>query len=216
MKGTVHLGIGVVLGMVVAARYTTTPGTALLCVGIAAFSAVAADLDGSNILVAKLNKTATAIREILLWGGLLLACYVGYVQYKQHIFNTDIAQYAAIGIVLGALLKQGKIRNILTSLIGAGMVYWGYIEDWQYWLMGLGLFIFVAPWLNHRGLTHTIWACVVWGLIGWGAEIEFGIEGIMKAAIAGYVSHLLADTFTKQGVKWLAPLYDKPLKPPFW
>lgn len=61
-------------------------------------------------------------------------------------------------------------------------------------------------------MTHTIWALIGWGAIGWGLESQSGVEGVTAVAIAGYASHLLTDTMTPSGVKWLYPLYKKPIK----
>jgi inner membrane protein len=60
--------------------------------------------------------------------------------------------------------------------------------------------------LDHRGMTHTLWAVVLWGVIGMGLEKQLRIDGIMIVAVAGYASHLLADSLTPNGVKWLYPL----------
>jgi inner membrane protein len=80
------------------------------------------------------------------------------------------------------------------------------------WLMGLGLYVAWVPWLNHRGLSHTVWALIIWGAIGWGLEKQLQIQGIAAVAAFGYLSHLVADTLTPSGVKWLYPLFDRTIK----
>lgn len=71
-----------------------------------------------------------------------------------------------------------------------------------------------APFTSHRSWTHTIWAAGLWTYIGHLANQSLGWHGVALFAGGGYVSHLLADTLTKAGVKWLRPLSDICLKIP--
>jgi inner membrane protein len=218
MTGKVHLGIGAVLGMVTAASFTTTLEDAAIIVGIAMFSALVPDIDGNSLLVSKLNNVVTFLRLVLLYGGFGFACWLGYNYYITNEIDQAYAGIAISAILVGSLLNnKGPARNLMVSAIGVCMFYYGLVLDaWTFWLILLGLYIMVAPWLPHRGLTHSIWALLLWGLIAYLAEQEFGLEGIMKAAVAGYLSHLVADMFTAKGIKWLAPITDKAFKAPFW
>ncbi len=78
----------------------------------------------------------------------------------------------------------------------------------------LGCFVAVAPFTAHRSWTHTIWAAGLWTYIGHLANQSLGWHGVALFAGGGYVSHLLADTLTKAGVRWLLPLTDQSLKIP--
>lgn len=214
MKGTTHLAIGAAIGGAAATYYEMDFKTGAVCTAIAAFSALAADLDGRNIMSGKLDKASGLLRSSMIGLGVFL---IGYVIYSRYIMNEVMREtvIAAVAItLLGILLKEGTIRNILLSLAGAALALWGgYGQMW--WLAGLGLFIAIAPWLKHRGLTHTIWALAVWAGIGAGLEAQLGIPGLMRASAAGYLSHLVADTLTPQGVKWLYPLSRKSIRLPF-
>lgn len=80
----------------------------------------------------------------------------------------------------------------------------------------------VAPLLGgHRFLSHTLFGV---GLIGWGAKLlldylhQFLIvdmDLVWGAFVLGYLSHLLVDSFTKDGVPWLFPIPAKIGFPPF-
>ncbi|SEO20046.1 metal-dependent hydrolase [Paenibacillus sp. OV219] len=214
MKGTTHLAIGIAIGVVGAATHPITPKNAAVFLVVAAFSALAADLDGTSMLSGKLSKAAKLIRELLLWGGLLLAGSVVYMYAARGIFYPLFTAGAAAVLLLGLLSRTGAIRNALVSAIGGILLYTGFTTQMN-WLMGLGLFIAWVPWLNHRGLTHTVWAVIAWGAIGWSLEQQLGIPGVAYTAICGYVSHLVADTLTPSGVKWLYPLTKKTFKVPF-
>jgi len=211
MKGTTHLAIGVAIGITAAAYFPFTPNNAALYITVAALSSLSPDLDGNSMLSSKLGKLSKLLREILFWGGIVLAVGVGYIYYDQQVLHRDLALIAGAAFLLGFIAKEGAIRNILVSLIGAGCIYWGWLEEMN-WLIGFGVFVAWAPWLNHRGLTHTIWALIAWGAIATGLESELQLQGIANVAVAGYLSHLITDTMTPAGVKWLYPLSKKSIK----
>ena len=67
--------------------------------------------------------------------------------------------------------------------------------------------------LRHRGITHSFlgWAIFSGGLyylMNKFIPIRFGL-------VIGYFLHLIQDSFSKQGVEWLAPFYKKKKKSPF-
>ncbi|WP_080839004.1 metal-dependent hydrolase [Cohnella massiliensis] len=214
MKGSTHLAVGAGIGLAASLVYPFRPEDALLYVAVSAFSALAADLDGNNLLSAKLGKATGFIRECALWGGAAAVGYFAWSYFAWGVLYPKPAAAAVAALLLGLLMKQGFMRNLLVSLIGVGLVYSGW-NDQLYGMMGLGVFVAWAPWLNHRGLTHTVWAVVAWGFIGRAFENELGIQGLTNFAVAGYVSHLLLDTMTPSGVKLLYPLTKKTFKVPF-
>lgn len=213
MKGTTHLVIGLAIGAAAVAGHTVEPRDAAIFVAVAAFSALAPDLDGTSLLSGKLNGTARMIHALLLWGGLAASAFVGYQYWRDASFDPKWAIPAASAFLLGLLLRNGAIRNGLVGLIGVALLYAGFAKQ-QGWLMGLGTYVAWVPWLNHRGLSHTVWATAAWGAIGFGLERQLGLDGIAQTAIWGYLSHLIADTLTPSGVKWLYPLTKKTFKLP--
>lgn len=213
MKGTTHLAIGATIGLAAAAYYPFSFNHAVLYISIAAFSALSADLDGPSMLSSKLGKLSKVLHELILWSGVLSFAGVIYLYFVHQSIDRAFATVAVVLFLLGCVAKAGVIRNALISLIGAGLIAAGWTVSTS-WLIGLGLFIACAPWLKHRGMTHTVWAVIIWAAIGSGMERDLQIEGIATVAAAGYLSHLLADTLTPSGVKWLYPLYKKPIKFP--
>ncbi|QHW30710.1 metal-dependent hydrolase [Paenibacillus rhizovicinus] len=213
MKGTTHLTIGLAIGVAAAASHPFTAQHAALYVAAAAFSSLSADLDGTNMLSGKLNRTAKMIHALLLWGGIALTGTVGITYAVKGVLYTEWAIAAVSVLLLGLVLGNGMIRNALVSLIGVGLLYGGFSEGMN-WLIGLGVFVAWVPWLNHRGLTHTVWAAAAWWAIGNGLEEQVGVDGLAQTALWGYLSHLIADTLTPSGVKWLYPLTKKTFKLP--
>jgi inner membrane protein len=213
MKGKTHLAIGAAVGVLASVYYPFTVKNASLYIAIAAFSALSADLDGQSMLSSKLGKASKALREFVLWAGILLAAAAAYQYVYHHLFYPEFTAIAVMAFLLGFVAKEGMIRNLLVSVIGCCLIYAGWTNQMN-WLMGFGLFVGWAPWLKHRGMTHTVWAILLWGAIGSGLEKQLQIEGIRMVSILGYCSHLLADTLTPSGVKWFYPIYKKSIKFP--
>ncbi|WP_217559076.1 metal-dependent hydrolase [Paenibacillus sp. GbtcB18] len=214
MKGSTHLAIGTAIGLAASVFHPFTPTNFAVYISVAAFSALSADLDGPSMLSSKLGKISKWLREVFLWGGALLVAAVAYLFVTEHQFYPERMTIAVMIFLIGFVTKEGIIRNALVSLVGAGLIYWGWHTQMR-WLIGLGAFVVWAPWLKHRGMTHTVWALAAWGAIGMELEKQLQLEGIMMVAVAGYFSHLFADTLTPSGVKWLYPLYKKSFKIPF-
>jgi inner membrane protein len=211
MTGKTHLAIGAAVGAAASIYFPFTLEHAALYIAVAGFSALSADLDGPSMLSSKLSKISKLIRELTLWSGFLLAGIICYYFFTDQSPSPIYIGVAAAVFLLGLVAKQGVIRNVLASVVGCIVMYAGYYYQMN-WLIGFGLFSAWVPWLKHRGMTHTIWAVPIWGAIGWGLENQLQIEGIAIVAMLGYLSHLVADTLTPSGVKWLYPLTKKSFK----
>jgi len=211
MKGTTHLAIGLTIGAAAAAYYPFTIMNAAAYVTVAGISALSADLDGPSLISSSISKFSKLLYGIIQAGGWLLLGTIIYLYVYDHYFNGYLTIIAASLILTGLVVNQGIIRNSLVSLLGTVLIYAGFIFH-LYWLIGFGAFIVCAPWFKHRGMTHTIWAVIAWTAIGYGLEQYLAIDGIMRVAFLGYFSHLLADTLTPNGVKWLYPIVKKSFK----
>ncbi|WP_029192776.1 metal-dependent hydrolase [Paenibacillus harenae] len=211
MTGKTHLAIGAFVGAASAAYFSFGLEQAAYFIGVSAFSALSADLDGPSMLSSKLGKLSKLIREAALWGGALFLGIIAYYYLTGRPISPLLGLSGAAAFLLGLVMKQGFIRNALVSVVGAAFMYAGY-RNQMIWLIGFGLFVAWVPWLKHRGMTHTIWAVPIWGAIAWGLEKQLQIEGLAITAMLGYLSHLIADTLTPSGVKWLYPIVKKSFK----
>jgi len=210
MKGSTHLTIGTAIGIGAAICYPHSLSQAALLITAASFSALAADLDGESLLSSKLGKVSRLIRTLAPWAGVLAV--LALLFYGTRYGFTPLPSAAAVALLLlGLTAKEGVIRNALVSAVGCGLLYAAW-KAASPGLGGLGGFVVIAPWLKHRGLTHTVWAVAIWIFIGRQLEAEWAIPGFAVAASAGYLSHLVADTLTPSGVKWLYPLVKKSFK----
>ncbi|WP_042160748.1 metal-dependent hydrolase [Paenibacillus gorillae] len=211
MKGSTHLAIGVAIGAAAAVYYPFSVMNAAVYVAVAGVSALSADLDGPSILSSKLGKLSKLIYSLIQGGGWLLAGAVAYLYAADQYFNLKLAIFSVAVVLAGLFAGRGAIRNALVTAVGCGMMYAGFMANMT-WLIGFGLFVGIAPWLKHRGMTHTVWAVIAWGAIGLGLERELQLEGLMRVAVLGYLSHLIADTLTPSGVKWFYPIFKKSIK----
>ncbi|MWV43704.1 metal-dependent hydrolase [Paenibacillus sp. HJL G12] len=213
MKGSTHLAIGVAIGAAAAAHYPFTLKHAALYIAVSALSALSADLDGRSMLSSRIGQFSKWLREMLYWSGLLLIVILAWLYFTEKFFVVEYSLAALSLFLLGLIIKDGLLRNILVSAIGCLLLYYGW-QHHMMWLEGFGIFVAAAPWLKHRGMTHTIWALGLWAAMGWGLQNQLQMEGIMLVATAGYMSHLVADSLTPAGVKWLYPIFKKSFKLP--
>lgn len=208
MKGTTHAAVGTAIGSAVALVMHMSFAEGAICAVTGALSALCPDLDGQGLLANKLSKTSKAIHRMIIGLGLMFALWGAYQYFIMDVFKWGTMTSAIIFFVLSGVLKVGLIRNLMLSFIGVLLILTGGLSG-RFWLAGLGCFIACAPWFKHRGFTHTIWCTMGWTAIGWGLEQETGISGLTIAAGSGYLSHLVLDTMTPSGIKWLYPLYNK-------
>lgn len=211
MTGKTHLAIGAILGAGAAVYYSPGLENSALYIGVAAFSALAPDLDGPSMLSGKLTKLSRRIRELALWGGFIYLAFVVWLLLTGQPVPPVMAGGSVAAVLVGLVMKQGAIRNALVSIVGLYLIYRG-LSFGHWWLTGLGVFVVWAPWLKHRGMTHTVWLLPIWGWLGWGLQQELQVDGLAVAAALGYMSHLAADTMTPSGVKLLYPLTRKSFK----
>ncbi|WP_438349882.1 metal-dependent hydrolase [Paenibacillus sp. FA6] len=211
MKGSTHLAIGTVIGIAAAMYHPFSVHNTALYIAVSAFSALSADLDGNSILSSRIGKFSKQIRQLLVWGSLILTSVLTFLFLYDQSFHAEYSIVCLIALLFGFITKEGMIRNALISAIGGLLMYGGWHFNMN-WLIGLGLFIAWAPWLKHRGMTHTVWALCIWGMISYSMEQQLQVDGLMAVATTSYLSHLLADTLTPQGVKWLYPLYKRSIK----
>ncbi|ALD19928.1 metal-dependent hydrolase [Hymenobacter sp. DG25A] len=211
MRGSSHLAIGLITGVAVAGL---VPGIPFSPAGIAlaGFSALAPDLDHpSSRLSKRLGFAQNYVRWAFVLAGIGIAAYTHYMLLavdRRMGFTTALA----FGMV-GAAMQGGSARKLALLFTGLCTVVAGLYTG-MLWLSMLGTFVSVAPFTSHRTWTHTIWAAALWTYIGHLANQTLGWHGVALFAGGGYLSHLLADTLTKSGVKYFMPITDLAVKLP--
>ncbi|WP_400193314.1 metal-dependent hydrolase [Hymenobacter sp. B81] len=212
MRGSSHLAIGLLTGAAVAAVVPdfklSLPGIAL-----AGFSSLAPDLDHPGSRLSKrLGFAQNYVRWAFAAAAVLLAVYAHFNLAAGP--SKRVALTAALSMFLiGMAMQNQSARKLALLFTGAGAVLGGLYWE-MLWLSLLGAFVATAPFTAHRSWTHTIWAAALWTYIGYLADKDLGWQGVAAYAGAGYLSHLLADTLTKSGIRYLLPLSDKAVKVP--
>lgn len=214
MKGSTHLAIGCAIGAAAAGYHSFNVTDSALYIAAAAISSLSPDLDGPSMLSSRIGKASKAFYRSLVTLAVLLSLLVAYQFLRYAAFEPGLAAAAGCAVLPAMIVKEGAIRNTLVSLIGAALGLAG-LSQGMYWLAGFGLYVLIAPWLKHRGFTHTVWALGIWYLLSLGLEHQLGVQDLALTAGAGYASHLAADTLTASGVKWLYPLSKFTFKIPF-
>ena len=212
MRGSAHLAIGLITGVAVAGLWPGVPFS-LPGIALAGFSALAPDLDHpESRLTQRLAFSQGYVRWAFALTGLGLGAYAYFLLRPGADQRLSYVAALAFGLV-GVALQGGSARRLALLFTGLGTVLAGLYTQ-ALWLSLLGTFVALAPFTSHRSWTHTIWATGLWTYIGYLANRDLGWHGVAHYAGAGYASHLVADTLTKSGVRWLLPLTDFSFKIP--
>jgi len=103
-----------------------------------------------------------------------------------------------------SLIHQFLLRNVnlhvRRRIIGAAGLGLMLLTHYSYGFILAGLFLLLASVLPHRTFTHSLLAL---GVITWTSYL-LDTE-LSPAVFAGYLSHLVADSMTPNGVPWLWP-----------
>lgn len=213
MNGRTHLGIGASIGVVASLYFSPAEelNSLVTYTIVGAFSGLAPDLDGPSLLTKKITALSRKLHQFTLLFGIIGLTLYGLIWDFDEKPSYLWLGSSVVLLLLGLIVNQSKMRDTLVSIVGGAVILFGLSQQW-YWLIGLGLYIVIAPWLKHRGFTHTIWATIIWGIIAFGLEKQIHIQGLAITATIAYLSHLVADMLTPAGVRMLAPIFKKKFK----
>lgn len=208
MNGTAHAVIGAATGFIVANTFQSSPSTTLFLVGLGGVSGLIPDLDIDGKLRGKITLSHKMIRTVAQLIGILMVFYSFYE-------GMDIEKYIGGGIGIGMIVISSSIKQKhMLTLTGIGVIAGGFFLE-ETWLMLLGVYILIASFVSHRSYTHSILGVLYFGLIASKLEVSLAIDGVFYTCLAGYISHLIADSkllpFNKRGVKLFLPISSKEL-----
>lgn len=208
MNGTAHAAIGAATGFITANTTDASPSTTIAFVGLGTISALIPDLDIDGKLSGKITFSHHIIKSIAQLIGILL---VIYSFFKGTDANIYIGIVAGLTILVAASAIQQKHMLILTGtgvLVAAASLQ-------ENWLLLLGIYIVIASLVPHRSYTHSVLGVVFFAYIAAKLEASIEITGVYYTCLAGYISHLIADSkllpFNKKGVKLFLPISSKEL-----
>ncbi|WP_134703213.1 metal-dependent hydrolase [Ammoniphilus sp. YIM 78166] len=202
MNGLGHTVMGASFGAF--ASVMTTGAIDLQMIAISTISASFADFDTGSKVRNKLSGNPLRTKIALIATGLASTVYHFLHSYSLTSFSVLASMTIVIvGLFMNHRQAKKTFIHVIASVIGFTGLYYH-----QYWVTGLAIFIALAPHAAHRTWTHSIWALIAMYFIFDGAQ-EAGVKGALIGGMAGYVSHIVADMFTVNGVKLFYPLIDK-------
>lgn len=203
MNGTAHATIGAATGFIVANTFQANPSTTLFLVGLGGVSGLIPDLDIDGKLRGKITLSHKMVRTVAQLIGMLMIFYSFYEG-----MNTEKYIGIGIGLAMIAISSSIKQKHMLT-ITGIGILAGGYSLN-ETWLMLLGIYILIASFVPHRSYTHSILGVIFFGIIASKLEASLGMEGVYYTCLAGYISHLVADSkflpFNKRGIRLFLPI----------
>ncbi|MBD7908196.1 metal-dependent hydrolase [Sporosarcina gallistercoris] len=211
MKGSSHLGIGIAVGAI--AGYITHPDvmTVAICAGIGGVSGVAPDLDTNGLASNSITLSKKVSKVLMETAGIGILLTLIYQVMTQGMSN-EIYIYGGMGLALLIVSRLITQRRMLT-ITGVLVLLLGFVLDQSLGILLAGSYIVFASFLPHRSYTHSLLGVLFYAAVLKYLDMEWPIEGMFAAGMAGYISHLVADMkvlpVNRRGVKWFAPLWKQ-------
>lgn len=202
MKGSQHLAIGVTVGVGTGLLLGNDFKNVLLFGVVGAIGGLLPDIDVAGLLTNKITLSKKIIQIPTLIIGFLLILY----SFIEGIANIDYLQLLlGVGIiVIGRSIKQKRmltLSGIIMGMIGVALTI--------NWLILLSIFVVIASFSAHRGVTHSLIGVGFVSFIAFKIEQQYQISGIQLVIVVSYIMHLICDMkfipFNKKGIKLFAP-----------
>ncbi|MCF6136653.1 metal-dependent hydrolase [Pseudalkalibacillus berkeleyi] len=206
MKGTSHLLVGGVAGLVTSNVLQTDPLTTGILIISGGIAGLVPDIDVDGTLSNKITNSHKFLQTLAYIIGVIIMAY-------SFMTGSDSEKWNGIGAGVGIILIASFItRRHMLLVSGLGVVAAGLFLD-ENWLFLSGIYITVASIVPHRSYTHSILGVIFFGVIASQLETSVGVNGLYWACLAGYVSHLVGDMkflpVNKRGIKLFLPFSTK-------
>ena len=211
MKGTSHLAIGTAAGAI--ASYTVHPDlqTTLIGAAIGGISGLVPDLDTNGLATNRLTLSKKVSKWLMETAGIVILLTLIYQAATQGI-HPHIFIYGGMGLLLLVVSRLITQRRMLT-ITGILVLLLGFVLDESIGILLAGSYIIFASFLPHRSYTHSLLGVALYFMILKYLHMEWPIDGMIPAGLAGYTSHLVADMkvlpVNRRGVKWFLPFWKR-------
>jgi len=206
MKGSAHAAIGGAIGFAAAYIHGTDAAHTLLFIGLGTVSALVPDLDTDGKLRGRMTLSHQVVRSLGKLIGLMMIIY-------SFIEASGYQQYLGMAIGLAMLTISSRLKQKHMLMLTSVGVITGGISLQETWLFLFGLYILLASFVSHRTYTHSLLGVVFFAWIALQLEASLGISGVFSTCLAGYISHLAADSklfpVNRRGVKLFLPFSTK-------
>lgn len=209
MKGPTHLAVGV-LTAVETSILLQKPLNPISFIFVLICSLLP-DIDESNSTISntliKSSFSKKMYRYILYFINMITFFILIYIN-KNLIFNF-IVSFIVI-IIIEKKLNHNILRKSLFSFLSVILSISLYYIKAPFSFIFICAFFGIAPWMRHRGFTHSILGVVIIYFLLIEIEKIVHFSDIALYGSIAYGSHLfLGDLFTKMGIPIFYPIWDK-------
>lgn len=132
------------------------------------------------------------------------------MQYKTHLVSSYV-------LALPILAYTDQLSVPILTGIGIGALFPDVDEPRSFIGSRLrGISDFIKLLFGHRGMTHSLIGMIVTALFFYALHYTLAWDlSFVHGFILGYGLHLIGDSFSKSGIKWLLPFSTKPFQAGF-
>ena len=133
-----------------------------------------------------------------LWMGATLALVAG----KSIFEGADVTSLIAYGALGGIISDIDSPQSMISEIMPFVDKAWAKVRKFLKKMPKKTLLADIGEAMEHRGITHTIWFCMIpWFFWAVNPIASFGL-------IAGILSHILVDMLNKHEIKPFYPLWN--------
>ncbi|KGG81317.1 metal-dependent hydrolase [Caloranaerobacter azorensis] len=111
------------------------------------------------------------------------------------------------------LFKKNRIfKFVFYIILSLGCIYFGISLNNKL-LKILSITLAFTGLSHHRGFTHSLLGLLLFSMVVKILAIRYNLIGAYKGFVIGYISHLIADSFTKGGIELFYPCSIKIMFP---
>ncbi|KXZ39939.1 inner membrane protein [Alkalithermobacter thermoalcaliphilus JW-YL-7 = DSM 7308] len=209
MKGKTHVAVGI-LSCIQASIITNKPLSPLEFIFVCICS-VLPDIDEPNStlsnLVLKPSVSKALYRYLIYLINMLVLSILTYIN-KNLLFNLIISFF--IIILVETKLNHSFLRKSLLTFLFVVLCFSLYYVKAPNSFIIICMFIGIAPWLKHRGFTHSILGIAFIYYVLYEVQKILNSDNLAFYGTLSYASHLLlGDIFTKMGIPIFYPISNK-------
>ncbi|WFD08803.1 metal-dependent hydrolase [Tepidibacter hydrothermalis] len=209
MRGVSHFAIGVLT--VVETSILIDKPLSPLTFMISSFCSLLPDIDESHSTVSNLlikSSFSKAIYRYTLYLINMITFFILIYINKNLTFNF-ILSFVLI-VLIENKLKHTTLRKSLFSALSFILCLSLYYIKAPFAFISLTIFIGVAPWLRHRGFTHSLIGIILFYFLLKEIETIINCPQLALYTSISYASHIfLGDIFTKMGIPIFYPISNK-------
>lgn len=209
MRGPTHLTVGI-LTAIETSILTQNPLNPVSFIFVLICSLLP-DIDTSNSTISNTLIKSSFSKLIYRYSLYIIniVTFIILIYINKNLVFNFILSFILI-IIIEKKLNHAILRKSLFSLLSIILSLSLYYIKAPFSFIFISVFLGIAPWLKHRGFTHSSFAVVMIYFLLKEIESIVHYEYIAFYGTLAYASHLfLGDIFTKMGIPIFYPIYHK-------